>query len=566
MDLTSNMREDDLLRVLNELNVKLCNLNPNVVKAWFDLDDANVKDLLNWMCTSLSKHNYISPLEIAEYNSIDNPLNNDELEVEKEQLDMLYPGIFDVDYNIIELEFLEEDLYLARNEERKLDEEIEKNRKLEQKLTEELTKKVKEEIESSVKLSNSRNKCFSLGEKLDNFNLMIHNQLLMYTKVLNQFEYSASPNFINNFNIDCYEEKINNLFYLFKSTIVDKSRGSNLHLTILMDDTIANDLVNMKHRILQSRRGYLAKIFEIEKIKAKLSYLEDICIDKVLVSDESLLNETIVLKLETKERLCEMLEEATKKFADNRIAEVELKYIEQEVESHRAHLKNLEELEGSLREMLAHYYLLYTMYEQEKKDLENYKNLFKKTINYINKDMNNCITRTEKMNNIIDNFISNNNRINLRFIAPIIKILSPNENNFDLNRAFELVSEFHREIDFLESKLFGQGFDKFKTTGRELRESIKVFRNFLISGPTYRVLLIPSELLILIRKVEDLLKKQLESVKSAINIVSSSKENITKWQNYKRQLWMYFCADPNRLNYILQEIQEEVEKSHNKKF
>lgn len=561
----SDLREDDLLRVFSELNVKLCNINPNVVRAWFDADDSNVKNLLNWMCASLSKHNYISPLEIAEYNSIDNPLRDEELEVEKKQLDMLYPGIFDVEYNLIELEFLEEDLYLARSEERQLDEEIEKNRKFEQKLSEELTKKVKEEIESSVKLSNSQNKCLSLSQKLDNLNIKIHSELLLYTKVLNDFEFSASPNFINNFNINCFEEKINHLFYLLKSTVVDKSQGSNSNLTMLMDDTIANDLVNMRHRILQSRRQYLAKIFEMEKMKAILSYLEEVNVDAVLVSDESVLNENISLKQETKERLYEMLEDATKKFTDNHIAVAEWKYIEQEVEANRVQLKNLRELEEMMQKMLAHYYLLYTMYDQEKKDMENYKSLFKKVVNYMNKDTENCMIRAEKMSDIINNFNTSGNQIKLRFTEPIIKILSRDENNFTLNRAFELVSEFYREIDFLESKLFTPGFDKFKATGKELRESIKVLQTFLISGPTYRVLLVPSDLQILIRRVEDLLKKQLESVKSALNIVSYSKKNITKWQKYKRQLWMYFYADPNKLNYILQEIQEEVEKSQNRK-
>lgn len=63
----TDFNEDCLLRVFKELDVQLLHLNPNVVKAWFDTDDKNMKNLLNWMCGSLSKKNYVSPLEMTEY-------------------------------------------------------------------------------------------------------------------------------------------------------------------------------------------------------------------------------------------------------------------------------------------------------------------------------------------------------------------------------------------------------------------------------------------------------------------------------------------------------------------
>lgn len=57
---------DDLLNVFQDLNVQLLNLNPNVVKGWFDTDDPNMKNLLKWMCSSLSTDVFVSPLENAE--------------------------------------------------------------------------------------------------------------------------------------------------------------------------------------------------------------------------------------------------------------------------------------------------------------------------------------------------------------------------------------------------------------------------------------------------------------------------------------------------------------------
>lgn len=57
---------EDLLKVFKEVNVQLLHLNPNIIKGWFDTDDNNMKHLLCWMCASLSRQNYISPLEKQE--------------------------------------------------------------------------------------------------------------------------------------------------------------------------------------------------------------------------------------------------------------------------------------------------------------------------------------------------------------------------------------------------------------------------------------------------------------------------------------------------------------------
>lgn len=57
---------DILLKVFQDINVQLLNLNPNAVKGWFDTDDPNIKNLLKWMCTSLSNEVFVSPLENAE--------------------------------------------------------------------------------------------------------------------------------------------------------------------------------------------------------------------------------------------------------------------------------------------------------------------------------------------------------------------------------------------------------------------------------------------------------------------------------------------------------------------
>lgn len=57
---------DDLINIFKQLNVQLLTVSPNVVKGWFDTDANNMRNLLKWMCTSLSSENFVSPLEATE--------------------------------------------------------------------------------------------------------------------------------------------------------------------------------------------------------------------------------------------------------------------------------------------------------------------------------------------------------------------------------------------------------------------------------------------------------------------------------------------------------------------
>ncbi|XP_072395587.1 uncharacterized protein [Diabrotica undecimpunctata] len=566
----SGFSGEDLLKVFKELDIQLLHLNPNVVKAWFDTDDNDMKNLLNWMCVSLSKGNYISHQEVSEYNSIETPLTNEELDVKKDEIENKYPGIFDAEYNSLEIEFLEEDFILACQQERELSQAIAYNRNLEEKLTNDLTQKVKEEIESSVKLKTMQEKCLMESENLDKLNENIHDQIIKCSDVLHTFEFSPSPYFINNFDIEIFKEKVDNLLTLLRP-MLEKSpdirnvtaltNTTSFHMPF--NDTLTNNLNNMHHRILHSQHRYLATAMEVEQLKAMVSYLEKLNVQSLLNCDDSSLAQSIAIKLDTKKRLCDMLEDCTKKYADHHISRTQLQYMEQEVEVYEKSLLELKDLEGLVQKLLAHYFVLKIMYREETQQIEEYEEYFKGVINYINRDMDSCIIRTGIMTDLIQKHHSTSSQERLKLSKTIVKLLSRNEGDYSIDRAFELISEFNKEVEILENKLFTPGFKDLKSKGGQLRSSIKTLQSFLISGPTHRVLLFPSELQLLIRRVEHLLKKELESVKSSMEIIAFAKKVPSRWQNYRRQLWMYFYADPNQLKFILQKLQKEIEKSSN---
>lgn len=55
-----------LINLFKELNVEIGHLNPAVIHGWFDTDCPDTRKLLNWMCSSLSKENYVSAQQIQE--------------------------------------------------------------------------------------------------------------------------------------------------------------------------------------------------------------------------------------------------------------------------------------------------------------------------------------------------------------------------------------------------------------------------------------------------------------------------------------------------------------------
>lgn len=57
---------ETLLNVFKTFNIELGNLNPAVIHGWFDTDCPDMKNLLNWLCSSLSKANYVPAQQLQE--------------------------------------------------------------------------------------------------------------------------------------------------------------------------------------------------------------------------------------------------------------------------------------------------------------------------------------------------------------------------------------------------------------------------------------------------------------------------------------------------------------------
>ncbi|CAH1155470.1 unnamed protein product [Phaedon cochleariae] len=561
---------DDILKVFSELDVKLLNLHPNVIRGWFDTDDENMKNLLSWMCLSLSKENYLSPLETSEFTHIQLPFSMSDLEQEKYEIEQTkFPGIFDVDSNMLEIAFLEDEINILIQEDKQLEELNRINRKQEKDLLEIMDKKISLEIKTSLQLKSAQENCLDQGEKLDKLNKKIHERLLKYGQNLHDFEFSPSPNFINNMDITVNYEHMDNTTNLLmphlEDSVVPTNNTGTLNITHLnvtnINETIANDFCNLRHRILHSHKRYLVTKIEVDKLKEMLNFLDAVTVETLFSVDSLYLEHNIEAKEESKKRMCTMLDDIATKFADQQIFLTQMKYVEQEIETHEKRLNRLSEIDDAILKLLSHYLVLKILYTGEKKQIDGSYSFFRKVIHYISKDLENCKSRTVKMHNIIRDYEKSTPEDRFKLTKYVIKMLAANEENFTIARAFEIFADFKREIGVLENNLFSFRFSDHCSLEEKWRKSMGVLQKMLISGPTHRIVLIAPELQSVMRKLEEVFRQQQSSVKSAVEISSGMKKIPNKWQNYRRQLWMYFMADSQKLKFILQQIQEHFSNS-----
>ncbi|XP_018565896.1 uncharacterized protein LOC108906935 [Anoplophora glabripennis] len=522
------------------------------------------------MCTSLSKENYLSPIENAEFSELKVPLMGEKYEQEVKSIKSEYPGIFDVDMTELEIELLEDEIELALEENKHLDELAKINEALQIELVKDIATETSEEIKTALKLKSTQEMCNSLGEKLDEVNGKLHAQLVKYGSNLYNFEFGSVPNFINNIDMKKCKENFDNItsfltplleveFYPSSLSMAD-AENQTFSDTISTNDPISNTLNIMKNRILHSHQNYVIMKIEVEKAREMLHYLNKTDIDSILHLEENAYTQmSREGKEETKRRMCGMLDNISEKLAEHHIAQTKYKYAQQEQKIYQAKLESLKEIEDMVIKFLSQYILLKILYIQEKKDIDNSDQFFRKILQYINKDLQSCTLRTEKMNKIICKYGDYNLKsIGERFnmIKSIVRILT-NEPDFDLQKSLEVVCEFKSELGGLENKLFCSDFYSHKEMVKELRNNVNILQSFLICGPTHRIVVMPPELQKILGEVEEHLKQQITSIKSAVQINSSMNKIPDKWQNYRRQLWMYFYTDPKKMFLILQEIEEE---------
>ncbi|KAL3271073.1 hypothetical protein HHI36_021572 [Cryptolaemus montrouzieri] len=270
---------DDLLQVFKVLNIDLGNLNANVVRAWFDTEDENMLNFLNFMCSSISKENVLSALELQEFEALENPLFETELNDAINKLEEENPGLFDSELNQQQVRISSVQLELLEEEEQRLDNLIAINERLQQNLVRTKSCLEEENIALDFKITNTRKKGEELAEVLDQKNMCLYEKLVKELSSLSNFLFNEKE-FLDRANLGDFEDtnefhnKINDVVCKQREVLsVDFSESKiNMNST---PDNAKSDLKTFGSQIYSSYFDYLQFKVEEESLEEVLNYLDN---------------------------------------------------------------------------------------------------------------------------------------------------------------------------------------------------------------------------------------------------------------------------------------------------
>lgn len=540
----NNYTGDDLLNTFKSLDIDLRNLSPNVIKAWFDTDCKDTQQLLNWMCFSLSDVNYVPPLERAEFEKL-NALDSNKCVEEIVNLNRSYLSILDSDQTLEEIMLIQDEIDLLEEENKTLDKLLNAYENMDGNFSLDLTHKTQKEIKSKVECKKSQEACADLSAGLDETNKKLQKRLV---------EYDPDAHFVNFVNVKDYLEIIDDL-NSFLLPLMEIDQTSLDH----PDDYFSEALETCRKRILHSQQIYLANKVELEKLSEILEFLNTANINESMLSWSSLKSHT---KFEAKEmykkRMCDVLDDIASKFAEYHLKLTKIRFVEEELQNYQKKSQNLSMVLENLTKFLSYYTLTNCLQIEEKKDVECVNSFYQKMVKYVNEDLFKCTSRINQMNNVIDEhktYLSRAPHEKVKLVTAIAKVL--NSDGYELESVLEAVGRFKAEMDFLERQVFSVGVRNEKEKAQKIKDNIRVLENFLISGPTHTVVIVPIDLQNVWFEIEDHLKRESLSVGQAVQIPQNTRKLLTKAQNYTRQLWMNFLTNPSKLDTILKQAEDD---------
>ncbi|XP_044263853.1 uncharacterized protein LOC123010795 [Tribolium madens] len=540
----------ELIALFEKLNVRTGKLKPSVIKAWFDTD---CKDLLQWICTSITEDCYVSPQEECEYSQLENVLTGDELVKGIKSIESEYPDLFQVETNVLDQEIAIEMIEVLENQLQDCQLQLDINLQLKHNLAVEYSEVSSQLIKSQVELEDAQEKCMKLSQELDKINNETYTQVAKYCSYLYDFDLAEYPKFINNGDITQFE---NNFAHVV-------SRVGTLHAAIRVDNDPSrlNDgatLSEIKKRIFNSCKTCLELEMEVEALNSVLKFYDTFNINSLSFPfDCNFIQMEIEESKDYQKQMMIVVEKLLLKYAQYCVNEPSLRFSKNELNLHVSRLDNLNILDESLKKMLVYFNLMHNLFLQEKMDIQDSSNFIKAMQKNSQENLKECYFRKQKMLKQIEEYE--------KFSA------EPIEDKFKLIRDFQIV--FSKDVNTLTKALQESTKLKIETTQLKnkhfnsvqrfkdclkSRNNIETLHNFLICGPTCQIVTIPIGLQKLLFQVDQTLAKLQSALKMASNSARKPKEIIArdKWLCYRNQLWMLFVTEPEKMKRLLCQLGE----------
>ncbi|XP_008196265.3 uncharacterized protein LOC103313822 isoform X2 [Tribolium castaneum] len=540
------MYGDELITLFAKLNVRIGDLEPRVIKAWFDTD---CKDLLEWICASITEDCYISPQEEHEYSRLENVLTGDKLEKIVKAIELEYPDLFQVETNEVDIEIANDIIEVLEEQLEGCENQLNINQRLKSNLAAEYSEVSSQLIKSQLELEETQEKCMKLSQELDRVNKETHTQVVKYASALDDFESAQHPKFINNGDITEFEEKFDHVVDILRTFMI-----SNNYSLRLGDDMLSE----IKNRIFYSTLSRLKLEMEVEAQHSVLKFYETLNLYSLnsLAFDCNFTQMEIEENKDCQNQMMVNVEKLLMKYAEQCVNEPSLRFYKNELNFYVSRLENLNVVEERLKKILVNFNLMHNMFLQEKMDIQYSSSFLKDMHKYIQENLKQCYVRKQKMLKKIDEYEKFS--------------IKPVEEKLKLVRDFQIV--LSKDVNTLQKTLQESTKLKIETTRLKNKHfnfaqcfksclqshNVEILRNFLICGPTFQIVTIPHGLQMLLFQVDQTLAKLQTSTKMVVAAARKPKELVAKdkWLRYRNQLWMLFMTDPEKMKRFLCQFAE----------
>ncbi|KAH1015463.1 hypothetical protein HUJ05_013179 [Dendroctonus ponderosae] len=508
---------DDLLKVLDSLNIDLGNIssNPNVINAWFDSDCPDTRKLLNWI-TTLSPKNYVSPLELTEFEMIENKLSATQCAVELRKLNDNYISILNTNLQSEEISYIADEIALLETENEGLNQLVKYYERKHNNISLELSRQNQKEINSNVACKKLQESCEELCDKLDKSDMKLQSLFKKCNANIN----SESP-IIDNY----FSEDVNNINFSL-APIIEMCRGA-------IDES--------DDWWLDTKETY-RKSLSLKNAK-----------DDVYENEMSGEN--------WRDSLCKI----SSNVANYHIQQIQSQDTQRNLERFRKIFQTVSNLITNITQRYSYYLLTIYIQLQEKKRVEFVSEIYRTAHTYVSEELSMCEVRTEQMEQIIGEYKSYMQKpIYERWtvLSSIAKMLSCDD--CTLTSIVDAIGNIKAQINTLELALFTVDMKSEDMKANNLYHNIKVLKDFLTSGPTYGIILVPLDLRKCWQMVKKHLQKESETVEKAARIFREMKKSMTEANKLKIQLWTNFLTQPQKLDSVLKKAEADFNQRNTK--
>ncbi|XP_045467406.1 uncharacterized protein LOC123675893 [Harmonia axyridis] len=551
---------DHLLKIFGDLQIDLGDLNPNVVRAWFDTDDQDMIYLLNFMCSALSRKNILLAQELTEFQSIENPLYDTELEKACRQLEEKNPGIFDYDLNLKQLKVSVAELELLEQEEQKLDNLLKMDGHLQQSLSQSKLNIERESAELDFRYEEAYKRCEELSHDLDSKNRCLHEKLSRDLFFLSNFQSSEPTHFLNLKNLNDIYDSIE-----FKTTLEDMVEKQHSELSgyfsqsnINLNSTPNNE--NFEDKLEMSQVQIFSSYFDCLKTKMEAESLYEVnnFLENFFTQDYPLKYNTSIVSdmIEEREMLLSKIEKKASIIAEEPITSIKIKKSLQELKDVENNLECFNQISKYYSKVSSTTFCAMMLLLQEKKCIEETDQTIRHISKYILHNLDNTKYRLEIMWSYINNF-NNFSREPLEQRCEVLRNIVNIYGQNILKDAYLCCNQLKKNLINLENNLF---------LNRNIVEIVEklyktdVAKQFITSGTTNLTITIPKPVMESLKSIQSNLGKQTSTLKLLLHIYSSTLKKLEadKWLKNSRLIWIYFLVAPEKLQDLFCHMEEEL--------